>query len=118
VDYEFIYEGEFLIIKLSGTALLNERLLFKKSLIPHLQKSHKKVLIDLSDLNRKGGVYALGILNMIKKEVQIMGGEMRLCSLNSELYRYFQENRLYQVFNIKRTIQQAKRSFKERNDET
>ena len=50
MNYEFVYEEDFLIIKLSGSAEVNERLLAKESLTPYLQRSHQKVIIDLENL--------------------------------------------------------------------
>jgi len=112
MNYEFLYSEDFLIIKLSGTAGVNERLLVKEHLTSHLQRLSQKVIVDLEGLDQAGGVYILGVLNAIKKEFQLLGGEVKLCSLEPELYHYFQENRLDQIFNIGQSVQQAKQSFK------
>ncbi len=112
MNYEIEHEEDFLIIKLSGTAKVNERLLVKKYLTPHLQRSRQKVIVDLERLDEAGGVYILGVLNAIKKEFQLLGGEVKLCSLEPELYHYFQENRLDQIFDIGQSVQQAKQGFK------
>jgi anti-anti-sigma factor len=111
VNYEFIYEGEFLIIKLSGTVEVNERLLTRESLSPYLQQSHQKVIVDLEGVGEKEALYILGVLNAIKKEFQLIGGEIKLCSLSPNLYRYFKENRLDRIFDIGQSVKQAKRSF-------
>jgi anti-anti-sigma regulatory factor len=115
MNYEFVYEGSFLIIKLSGSAEVNERLLAKESLTSHLQKSRQKVIIDLKNLAGNGGVYIVGVLNTIKKEFELLDGEVRLCSLRPELHRYFLENRLDQIFDIGLSLESTKQSFKERN---
>jgi len=117
MNYEFVYEEDFLIIKLSGSAEVNERLLAKESLTPCLQQSHQKVIIDLENLAENGGVYIVGVLNTIKKEFQLLDGEVKLCSLKPELYRYFQENRLDQIFDIGQSVELIKESFKERNND-
>jgi anti-anti-sigma regulatory factor len=117
MEYEFMYEEDFLIIKLSGSAEVNERLQAKESLTPYLQKSHQKVIIDLEHLAEKGGVYVVGVLNTIKKETQLLDGEVKLCSLKPELYHYFQENRLDQIFDIGLSVESTKLSFKERNND-
>lgn len=117
MNYEFVYEGDFLIIKLSGSAEVNERLLSKDSLTPYLQESHQKMIIDLENLAENGGVYIVGVLNTIKKEIQLLDGEIKLCSLKPELRRYFQENRLDQIFDIGLSVESTKQSFKERNNE-
>jgi len=118
MNYEFEHEEDFLIIKLSGTAKVNERLLVKEYLTPHLQRSHQKVIVDLERLDEAGGVYILGVLNTIKKEFQLLGGEVKLCSLKPELYRYFQENRLDQIFDIGQSVEQVKVSFKGKSNES
>jgi anti-anti-sigma factor len=112
MNYEFVYEEGFLIIKLSGTAEVNDRLLTKESVTPYLQKSYPKVIVDLEEVGEKEAVSILGVLNVIKKEFQLMGGEVKLCSLRPSLYRYFKENRLDRIFDIVQPAEQAKRSFK------
>jgi anti-anti-sigma factor len=117
MNYEFVYEEDFLIIKLSGSAEVNERLLTKESLPRYLQQPHQKVIIDLENLAENEGVYIIGVLNTIKKEFQLLDGEVKLCSLKPELYRYFQENRLDQIFDIGQSVELIKESFKERNND-
>jgi anti-anti-sigma regulatory factor len=80
--------------------------------VTRLQEPNLKVIVDLSDLRGHGGAYLVGMLNMLRKEIHILGGEMRLCAPGPRLYRYFQENRLLDVFETRRTIGQAKQSFK------
>jgi len=116
MNYEFLYSKDFLIIKLSGTAEVNERLLVKEYLPPHLRQSWKKVIVDLEGLNETEEAYILGVLNTIKKEFQLLGSEVKLCSLKTKLYRYFKENRLDQIFDIKRSVEQAKRSFERKSN--
>ena len=112
MNYEFKEEGNILFIKLSGTAEVNDRLLTKESITPYLQKSYPKVIVDLEEVGEKEAVSILGVLNVIKKEFQLMGGEIKLCSLRPSLYRYFKENRLDRIFDIVQPAEQAKRSFK------
>lgn len=115
MNYEFLHRDDFLIIKLSGTARVNERLIAKKRLTPHLQRPCKKVIVDLESLVESEGVYVLGVLNTIKKEFEFLGGEVKLCSLKPELHHYFKENRLDQMFEIGQSVEQVKQSFKEKS---
>jgi anti-anti-sigma regulatory factor len=117
MDYEFVDDGDFLIIKLSGSTEVNERLFVKEHLAPYL-KPNQKILVDLEGLKETEGVYLFGILNTVKKEVQLMGGEVRFCSLKPELYRYFQENRLDQVFDMVLSVEQAKQNAKRKANES
>ena len=117
MNYEFVYQEEFLIIKLSGSAEVNERLTVTQHLGPYLQESNQKVIVDLGGLDEPRGVYIVGVLNTIKKEFQLLDSEVKLCSLKPELHRYFQENRLDQIFDIGRSVESTKQSFKERNND-
>ncbi|MGA2318841.1 MAG: hypothetical protein ABSG71_21035 [Thermodesulfobacteriota bacterium] len=47
MNYEFVYEEDFLIIKLSGSTGVNERLLVKEHVASHLQQPNQKVIVDL-----------------------------------------------------------------------
>lgn len=116
MNYEFMEAENLLIIKLSGTAEVNERLLTKDSLTPYLRQSCRKVIVDLGGLEEMGTVYVLGILNTIKKEFQLVGGEMKLCSMNPNLYRYFKENRMDQIFDIGQSIEEMKAKFMGKGD--
>ena len=117
MNYEVEYLDDFLIIKLSGTVGSNERLLSKRSLLSSLQPSYRKIIVDLGELKSGGAGYCLGVLNTIKKEVQIIGGKMKICSLSPAAARYFRENRLEEMFEIEPSIEHAKRRFhEERND--
>jgi anti-anti-sigma regulatory factor len=117
MDYEFVSEEEFLIIKLSGFAEVNERLSVKQHLAPYLRGSNQKVIVDLEGLDEPEGVYIVGVLNTIKKEFQLLDGEVKVCSLEPGLYRYFQENRLDQFFDIGLSVESTKQSFKGRNND-
>ncbi len=118
MEYEFVYEDDFLVIKLSGSTEVNERLSVKRHLAPHLHRSPQKVIVDLERLKETEGTYLLGVLNTVKKEVQLMGGEVKFCSLKPELYRYFEENRLDQVFDIVQSVEQAKKSDRSKANES
>jgi anti-anti-sigma factor len=111
MNYEFEHEEDFLIIKLSGTAEVNDRLFTKESVTPYLQKSYPKVIVDLEEVGEKEAVSILGVLNVIKKEFQLAGGEVKICSLRPKLLRYFKENRLDKIFDIRESVDQAKQRF-------
>jgi anti-anti-sigma regulatory factor len=116
MNYEFFYEEDFLIIRLAGTAKVNDRLFVEDHLAPYLTQSRPKVIIDLANLNGKGDVFIAGVLNTIKKKVQLLGGEVKLCSLEPGLYRYLQDNRLDKIFDIGQSIGEMKAKFMEKSD--
>jgi anti-anti-sigma factor len=111
MNYDFAYEEDFLIIKLSGTAEVNDRLLTRESITPYLKKSYPKVIVDLEEVGEQEAISILGVLNVIKKEFQLVGGEVKICSLRPKLLRYFKENRFDKIFDIKESVDQAKQRF-------
>ena len=114
MNYEFLYEDDFLIIKLSGTTEVNERLSVTQHLAPYLKGPHPKVIVNLQGLDEPEEVYIVGVLNTIKKEFELQDGKVKLCSLEPGLYRYFQENRLDQIFDIGLSVESTKQSFREK----
>jgi anti-anti-sigma factor len=117
MNFELDHQDDFLIIRLSGVARPNERLLIKKSLDSSLRLSDRNVIVDLKDLETGDAVYFVGVLKAIQKEVQLMGGRMKLCCVPAVVVRYFQENRLDRMFDVEPCVEKAKRSFlEERND--
>lgn len=108
--YEVMHEEGFLIIKLCGTVGVNEPLLLKESLTPHLKESSQKVVVDLGDLQEIQQDSILSVLDMIKREIQLSGGEVKFC-FPPELYLFSEENSLDQTFEVWQSIEQAKRCF-------
>ncbi len=117
MNYVFSPGEDSLIIKLSGTAGVNERLLAKEYLTPHLRGAYRTVVVDLAGLNERGEIYVLGLLNTIKKEFQMLGCKVRLHSPRPRLYRSFQENRLEQIFDIVPSVTHGKSEFGEKNSD-
>ena len=52
----------------------------------------------------------IGILNALRKEIVLLGGSMKLCSLKHEIIEFFKQNRLDQMFHIYKDVETAKRS--------
>jgi anti-anti-sigma regulatory factor len=115
MDYEIFQNEDFLIIKLSGIAEVNERLSVKEHLAPYLR--HSKVIVDLAGLIETGELYIVGIMNTIRKEFQLLGGEVKFCAPKPRLHRHFMENRLDTIFDMGQSIEQIKPRFKEKNNE-
>ena len=118
MNYELVKEDEYLIIKITGSPFVNERLVSHKSLLQHLTADTRKVIVDLEGLEEGQPLFSLGgILNTLKKEVQLQGGGMKLCSLRPKIGRYFQERSLDRIFNIQYSIEEAKKSFEDEKDD-
>lgn len=100
MKYQIIDKRGYLLIKISGETRANEPLLVKKMLLPYLNRKEISVVLDLNDLVRFEPVALVGVLNGIKKEVDLLKGQLKLCSLRPELIIYFRENRLDRIFRV------------------
>jgi anti-anti-sigma regulatory factor len=112
MKWDFVSGDDCLIIKLSGNTSPNERLLAKRGLMRHLRTPNPRVTVDLSEIKDHGGAYGLGVPNTIRKEVAILGGQMKLCALPPNLYRVLRNNRFAEFFEINSTLSHAEKSFR------
>ena len=89
-----------------------------KNIAGYMQKPNRTLLIiiDFKDLREFDSVFVLGILNSIRKEVDFLEGDLRICSLNPELLNYFQQNRLDKIFYIYKNKENAEKSVWRQDD--
>lgn len=112
MHYQFILSANFFIIKLSGSPRVNERVLIREFILDRHRAHPQQVIIDLTDMPEENRIFILGILHLLKKEVQIKGGELKLCCLQPNLYRQFKKNRGDKIFDIFSSIDAAQRCFR------
>jgi len=68
--------------------------------------------MDLKELEKYEPIIVLGVFNSIRKEINLLRGGLKLCSLKQEILNYFKENRLDQAFQIYEDEERAKKSVK------
>lgn len=107
MKFQVIDRKDTIIIRISGDTRNNEALLVKRLLLPYFQKIGIMVIIDLKHLKKFEPGILVGILNGIRKEVALLKGELKLCSLQSEIDYYLKENRLDRVFQVHKDEQAA-----------
>jgi hypothetical protein len=117
VKYQIVKEDEFLLIKMSGKTRKNETVLSNALLKPHLQDQGVKVIIDLKELEKFEHMSLLGVLNTLKKEIDLLRGDLMVCSLKPEMENYLRENRLDHIFHIFEDAEKAKRSLRSNDGE-
>jgi len=110
MQYNIVEGRNCFHIAISGKPRQNEPLLAKKMLLPFFKQKNVFIIIDLKDLHEFNSVFVLGILNSIRKEVSFLGGKMKICSLNTKLLKYFQQNRLDKIFYIYKNKENAEKS--------
>ena len=98
MKYSISQGKNHVVIRVFGRSRNNEALMAKKVLSPHLQAKGVKVTLDLAGLGQSDPASLLGVLSGIRRQVNLRGGELRLCALNPGTRRYFAENRLDRIF--------------------
>ncbi|MCK4469703.1 MAG: STAS domain-containing protein [Desulfobacterales bacterium] len=110
MKYHLTKNDDFFIIKISGEPKKNEALPAKRVLRPYLKERGIRVIMDLKELEKFEPITLLGVLNGMRKEIDLSGGCLKLCSLKLEILDYFKENRMDQFFHIYEDEEGAKKS--------
>ena len=110
MKYHLTKDNDFFIIKISGQTKKNEALQVKSILSSYIKERGIRVIMDLKELEKFEPITLLGVLNGMRKEVDLLGGCLKLSSLNQEILNYFKENRMDQFFKIYEDEEGAKKS--------
>ena len=110
MKYHIVKDDDFFIVKISGQPKKNEALQVKSILSSYLKERGIRVIMDLKELEKFEPITLLGVLNGMRKEVDLLGGCLKLSSLNPEILNYFKENRMDQFFKIYEDEEGAKKS--------
>ncbi|MCD6571039.1 MAG: STAS domain-containing protein [Deltaproteobacteria bacterium] len=110
MKYHIVEKEGFLFIRISGESKKNEAIMVKRMLYPYFKKEGIKVIVDLKALETFEPAILLGVLNGIRKEVGLLRGGVKLCSLNPETLNYLKQNRLDEIFYICEDEEVAKRN--------
>ncbi len=110
MKYHLTKDNDFFIVKISGKPKKNEALQVKSILSSYLKERGIRVIMDLKELEKFEPITLLGVLNGMRKEVDLLGGCLKLSSLNPEILDYFKENRMDQFFKIYEDEESAKKS--------
>ena len=99
-----------LVVQVDGQLIVGNRHELKDLIQAALDKGERRLLIDFS---RTGYIDSsgLGALVSISKRVREAGGELRLSGLNDDLRSLFELTKLYTLFAITETPEQALTSF-------
>jgi len=100
MKYHIVKDDDFFIVKISGQPKKNEALQVKSILSSYIKGKDVRVIMDLKELEEFEPITLLGVLNGMRKEIDLLGGCLKLCSLKSEILNYFEENRMDRFFNI------------------
>jgi anti-anti-sigma factor len=106
VKYRVTETGGWVIVHVSGKAENNEPLRVKHLFNRWLTEKGVQVIVDLKEIE-EFGVWEMGLLTSLKKEMDQRGGLLRLCHLNPKIEGYFQNDRFAEQFEIHPDLEHA-----------
>lgn len=74
------------------------------------RESKPRLVINFQDVDHLSSA-ALGTLITINKQIRSVGGQLRLCNIDQQIYQVFVITKLNKLFEIQDTAQQARASF-------
>jgi anti-sigma B factor antagonist len=74
------------------------------------RESKPRLVINFQDVDHLSSA-ALGTLITINKQIRSVGGQLRLCNIDQQIYQVFVITKLNKLFEIQDTVQQARASF-------
>ena len=110
MDYHFETVGDVLKVSLDGRLVAACSEEFKDLMFERL-KDHKAILFDLSKMVHVDSS-GLGALVSILQRVNTNGGVIKLACLQSRPRIVFEITKIYRVFDIYDTVEEALASFK------
>ena len=99
LKYRISESKGWVIITPAGKAENNEPLKVRHLIRRWIAQQGIRLIVNLERLE-SFGVWEVGVLTSIKKEVDQRAGHLRLCHLNPELDGYFQNDRFAEQFEI------------------
>lgn len=110
MKYIIVKQEGLIVIKVSGKTRNNEPLLARRILSRYLRERGIRVILDLKEIEGGEPIALVGLLNSIRKEIGLLRGDLKLCSLRPTLLTHFKENRLDRMFHIYKDEQTARKS--------
>jgi anti-anti-sigma regulatory factor len=99
MNYRITEVSGWIIVTPTGRAENNEPLRVKYLFKRWLSGNNARVIVNLKELQQLG-VWEMGLLTSLKREIDQRAGIIRLCHLNPALAGYFHDDRFAEQFAI------------------
>ena len=106
-----IEKNDFIIVEIGG--LLNKGIPFsvRNILHPLRSRTKPKIAIDLGGIDEDADIIAqLSVIAAFQKEVDLMNGFLKICSLRPRIKNYLLKNRLDKMFDFYEDLTSAENS--------
>ena len=107
---KIISEGNIAVVSIEGSLDTNTSKEADDQLTKWVDEGSVKLLIDLTNLDYISSS-GLRILLATSKKLKPLKGEMRICGLNETVNEVFEISGFTMIFNVLKTIEEAKTGF-------
>ena len=103
-------EGDITVLSIEGSLDTNTSKKADDQLTTLIGEGKIKILVDLSSLDYISSS-GLRILLAASKKLKPLKGEMRICGLNETVSEVFEISGFTMIFNVLKTVEEAKEGF-------
>jgi anti-anti-sigma factor len=110
MSFQVSQDGDVTLVEVEGQLIVGNRQELKQQVLEQLEDGDRKFVIDFANtgyIDSSG----LGVLVSLSKKIREQGGELRLSSLNEDLWTLFELTKLDTLFRIADTKEQALQGF-------
>lgn len=98
--------GQVAVIEVAGQLIVGNRQELKRTVLAELEKGTRHFVVDFT-LTGYIDSSGLGILVGLSKKIREAGGRLRLAALNEDLRTLFELTKLYTLFEICDSLEEA-----------
>jgi hypothetical protein len=110
-----IRKRDFAVARMSGPANKNAPSLIRSIVYAEFNEGQPKVILDVENLDDNSSIATqLAVITAFKKEVDLMNGFLKICSLRPRIKNYLVKNRLDKMFDFYEDLTSAENSPWER----
>ena len=110
-----IEKRDFIFVEIGGSLSKSVPFSVRDILHPWRNRTEPKIAVDLGGIDEDSDIIAqLAVITAFKKEVDLMNGFLKICSLRPHIKNYLHKTRLDRIFNICEDLNSAETSPWER----
>ena len=98
--------GQVTVVEVAGQLIVGNRQELKQMVLAELEQGSRSFVVDFA-LTGYIDSSGLGILVSLSKKIREAGGRLQLASLNEDLRTLFELTKLYTLFEIRDSLEEA-----------
>ncbi len=111
MECHIIEKKDFTLVRISGPIRRTASFMIRNTINREFRSMEPRIILDMEDISEKEDIsQQLAIMNVFKKETDMMNGSLKICSLALKMKAYLVNNRLDRMFDIYETLDSAENS--------